>query len=39
LPGIQSSAIVLAGDAASCCRLTFRSRRTAAPPLNSNVSR
>ena len=38
LPGIQSSAIVLAGGAASCCRLTSRSRRTAAPPLNSSVS-
>jgi hypothetical protein len=37
LPGIQSSVIVLAGDGASCCRLTSRSRRTAAPPLNSSV--
>ena len=37
LPGIQSSAIVLAGDGASCCRLTSRSRRTASPPLNSSV--
>jgi hypothetical protein len=37
LPGIQSSVIVLVGDGASCCRLTSRSRRTAAPPLNSSV--
>ena len=37
LPGIQSSVIVLAGDGASCCRLTSRSRRTASPPLNSSV--
>ena len=37
LPGIQSSAIVSAKGGAACCRLTFRSRRTAAPPLNSSV--
>ncbi len=37
LPSIQSSGIVQVGDAASCCRLTSRSRRTASPPLNSSV--
>jgi hypothetical protein len=39
LPGIQSSAIVSAKGGAACCRLTFRSRRTATPPLNSSVRR